>query len=409
MSADLQHVVLPDALRVDLAGSQATRAGLELGDGGEMGRVVVRDGGDLLIVHGGPDMPAASLLPSALPADVTAVLLLAGDAVECHAVSGSSFRRVGLTVLPARADVFDRVRGLFESDLLRDARVAVFGLGSGGSFVVRELTRCGVGSFLLLDHDRIEIGNACRHECGLSDVGRLKTNAMRDTRPRPESCGGGVHASSSDRRRYDPDGRGRARGAGHRARRLATDNRESRMLVNRVCILQEIPALYAGVFRRAYGGQVLRVIPELTPCYQCFVSGLPEMAAEREVSSAADAAGIAYSDRPVAVKPGLSSDIVPVALMMAKLAMLELLGERAGVFDSLRHDLVAPLYLWLNRREPDADYAHWTPMGIGVEELSVLRWYGVGLTRNERCAVCGTPVLEDAEAEDLDAAFFGQG
>ena len=254
----------------------------------------------------------------------------------------------------------------------------------------------------------MEIGNVCRHECGSSDVGRLRQRRRVTTRPLPESCGGGVNASSSDRRRYDPHGRGRARGAGHRVRRCATPDRES-TLANRACILQGIPALYAAVFRRAYGGQVLRVIPELTPCYQCFVSGLPEMAAEREVSSAADAAGIAYSDRPVAVEPGLSSDIVPVALMMAKLAMLELLGERAGVFDSLRHDLVAPLYLWLNRREPDTDYAHWTPMGIGVEELSVLRWYGVGLTRNERCAVCGTPVLEDAEAEDLDAAFFGQG
>ena len=117
-----------------------------------MGRVVVRDGGDLLIVHGGPDMPAESLLPSALPADVTAAPLLAGDAVECHAVSGSSFRRVGLTVLPARADAFDRVCGLFESHLLRDARVAVFGLGSGGSFVVRELTRRW-SELLPLDHD----------------------------------------------------------------------------------------------------------------------------------------------------------------------------------------------------------------------------------------------------------------
>ena len=36
-------------------------------------------------------------------------------------------------------------------------------------------------------------------------------------------------------------------------------------------------------------------------------------------------AEIAYSDRPVAVEPGLSLDVLPIANLLAKLALLELL------------------------------------------------------------------------------------
>src|SRR4051812_15177320 len=52
---------------------------------------------------------------------------------------------------------------------------------------------------------------------------------------------------------------------------------------------------------------------------------------------------VAYSDRPVAVPPGLSSDIVPIALQVAKLALPELLSETATTLESLNDDLVAPL------------------------------------------------------------------
>ena len=36
-----------------------------------------------------------------------------------------------------------------------------------------------------------------------------------------------------------------------------TDNRPSKLLVNNLCIEANVPAVYGGAFRRAYGGQVL--------------------------------------------------------------------------------------------------------------------------------------------------------
>lgn len=329
--------------------------------------------------------------PTALPLVACALDATGGTAI-CHAVrDGVLGERLDCTVVPRSVDVFDRVRGVFESDVLRGRTVAVLGVGSGGSMIARDLAMSGVGKFVLVDHDRMEIGNVSRHACDLADAGRLKVNAVGDLLARrnpdaevvavPEHISGGTLGGLA--RILQQEGVDLVVGA--------TDNRQSRLLVNRLCLQAGLPGLFAGVFRRAYGGQVLRVLPGLSPCYQCFVSILPAMAEEREVSSQEDAAAVAYSDRPVAVEPGLASDIAPVALMVVKLAILELL-PLPTTLDSLRKDLVAPLYLWLNRREAGTDYEGLHPLETGVDGLTVQRWYGVDLPRNPSCPTCGDTV-----------------
>lgn len=412
-----RHVVVEADAAARIRGRTLPSAALAYGDDGDVVRIQDRPGPDVLVVHVDSgrldqldtDRQLAERVArtdgdGARPSIVCAV---SGDTIRCLAVRADGLTPVGVTVLPERADVFDRVRGVFETDVLRDRSVAVLGLGSGGSFILRELTRSGVGRFLLVDHDRLEIGNACRHECGLSDVGRLKVNALRDLvldrNPAAELVTRALHIDSGTLAElsatlddFAPD-----------VVVCATDNRASRLLVNRLCVLADVPAIYAGVFRRAYGGQVLRVIPSLTPCYQCFVSALPGMAADREVSSTADASQIAYSDRDVAVEPGLSSDIVPIALQVAKLALVELLSGTPTTLETLNDDLVAPLYLWLNRREADTEYANWQPMATGVDELSILRWYGIGLSRDEGCAACGSMTVEGVAPDaPLDVSAF---
>ena len=68
-----------------------------------------------------------------------------------------------------------------------------------------------------------------------------------------------------------------------------TDNRPSKLLINQLCIEAGVVAMYGGAFRRAYGGQVLRVRPKQSPCHQCFVATMPEESSDVEISSAADA------------------------------------------------------------------------------------------------------------------------
>ena len=66
-------------------------------------------------------------------------------------------------------------------DKLKNARVAVFGLGGVGSYTVEALARSGVGAFLLIDHDRAAHSNINRQlHATHATIGRLKTELMAE-------------------------------------------------------------------------------------------------------------------------------------------------------------------------------------------------------------------------------------
>ena len=74
--------------------------------------------------------------------------------------------------------IFSRNKGILETDKMAQKRAVILGCGSVGSLVAMELARAGVGYFLLCDADIVEYHNVCRHQCGITDVGDLKVNAL---------------------------------------------------------------------------------------------------------------------------------------------------------------------------------------------------------------------------------------
>ena len=82
------------------------------------------------------------------------------------------------------ADIFDRTRGIIgDSGItkLKNARVAVFGIGGVGGYVAEALARSGVGSLDLIDKDVVSITNINRQIVALhSTVGKYKTEVMRE-------------------------------------------------------------------------------------------------------------------------------------------------------------------------------------------------------------------------------------
>lgn len=63
---------------------------------------------------------------------------------------------------------------------IRQAKVAVFGLGGVGSFVVEGLTRAGVENFILVDNDTISITNLNRQLFALnSTIGKNKVDVAK--------------------------------------------------------------------------------------------------------------------------------------------------------------------------------------------------------------------------------------
>ncbi len=81
-------------------------------------------------------------------------------------------------------DEFSRSRlllGQKAMDRLACAKIAVFGLGGVGGHAVDALARTGVGSFVLVDGDRVSLTNINRQiVADHSTVGRLKTEVMRE-------------------------------------------------------------------------------------------------------------------------------------------------------------------------------------------------------------------------------------
>ena len=81
-------------------------------------------------------------------------------------------------------DQFTRTRLLLGDealDKLKNSRVAVFGVGGVGGYVLEALARCGVGSLDLIDNDVIAVSNINRQIIATyKTIGRYKTEAAAE-------------------------------------------------------------------------------------------------------------------------------------------------------------------------------------------------------------------------------------
>jgi molybdopterin/thiamine biosynthesis adenylyltransferase len=344
-----------------------------------------------------------------LGAEVDSATFVAPDGsyhrAECWRRVGDSNESIPVCFADVQPELATRRSGILESTVLQNRTVLIIGLGTGGAHAAIELAKCGVGSFTLIDDDRLSVGNVVRHPGGISEVGRYKVNVVRDCilEKNPDARVA-THCTRVDMARSDVLSNLISQAD---VVICGTDNRPSKLLVNALCVGSGKVALYGGAFRRAYGGQVLRVRPKLSPCQQCFIAAMPEQAADTEIASAADANAVAYSDRAVPIEPGLSLDVLPIANMLAKLALLELLIGKHSSLDILTRDFEAPWYLWLNRPEPGTQYATWPPLSESSDEMTIHRWYGIYFDRDRDCPVCGAFLASLAAKHGIDLATVG--
>lgn len=304
-----------------------------------------------------------------------------------------AFMGVGMTVecvlhiVSPKKDAAKRTAGLLESDMLAERRVFIIGLGSFGSTAAVELAKAGVGKFALVDMDRLEPGNIMRHQCGLADIGRYKTVAVRDA----------ILARNPDAEveTYEIDvnsdlGMLRTNAAASDVMICLTDQGRSRFNCNAAAVTAGRPALFARAITRAAGGDVFRYRPG-GPCLACLFNqslapGEDEVSNMRQAAvETPDYAPEGY-DRSL-VQPGLATDIAPIVQMVVKLALVEMAPRGVAHWDRLREDLSAPFYIWANSR--DDIYKDWLPMQFFFNRNSIMRWYGVRVGRDEQCMTCG--------------------
>lgn len=153
--------------------------------------------------------------------------------------------------------------GIAGQEKLLKGKVLIIGAGGLGSPVAMYLAAAGVGTIGIADADEVDLSNLQRqiiHQT--KDRGRAKVESAKETMQamNPDVT---VHAyqmfvdASNIReliREYDfiID---------------ATDNFESKFLINDACVMEKKPFCHAGILR--FSGQLMTYVPGEGPCYRC--------------------------------------------------------------------------------------------------------------------------------------------
>ncbi len=327
--------------------------------------------------------------------------------VWCRPLSplkGKDWRKAEVFLIPSEENLFSRSKGILEVGILKNKRIMIVGLGSFGSQIAIELAKAGVGSFALMDFDRVELHNLSRHTATVHDLGRLKTNVIEEAilgkNPYAQVDKFPMNINEDLPLLYDEV---------EKADLVicATDNNTSRFNLSKALVEKQKIGIFGRAITRAEGGDVFRYRPG-GPCYCCLV-GAGNLQ-EEEISDVASArrdgriaAYVSPEDAEAMVQVGLSSDIEPICNMMVKLSLVELSrGTESGI-TSLEEELIYDYYMWANRRE--RHYANWKPMPNAGGMPTILRWYGAKIEKEEHCPICSQAIRLEGDTDEKVAGL----
>ncbi|MFH2005115.1 MAG: ThiF family adenylyltransferase [bacterium] len=182
--------------------------------------------------------------------------------------------------MPAQDDRFDerysrqlllRMVGPSGQRRLGQSTALVVGCGALGSRQAELLTRAGMGSLRIVDRDVVELSNLPRQT--LFDEADVAAG-----RPKAEAAARHLPRINSDVR---IDARVLDVTAANVAELLAdvdvvldaTDNFETRYLLNDICVQRNVPWIYGGVVEAS--GMTMAILPGETPCLRCIFPDPP--------------------------------------------------------------------------------------------------------------------------------------
>lgn len=216
-----------------------------------------------------------------------------------------------------KLDVFSRNTGILESDIMMSKKALLIGCGSVGSLAALELAKAGVGHFMLVDNDIFGYHNICRHQCGIYDVGRYKTEALKDRILQINPYAEVVMRNTTIQEVPLDD--------------LTTfcnpdtiviggaDNRAGDLYANGIAKQVGMPFMSIGCWERAFAGEIFYCLPEGMPDYQDFMEVTGNMSGRvtqnrRFYTTESDLERVAF-------EPGISVDINFVTVVAIKLAL----------------------------------------------------------------------------------------
>ena len=159
--------------------------------------------------------------------------------------------------------------GIKGQQKIKAAKVLLVGAGGLGSAVGFYLAAAGIGKIGIVDSDAIDLGNLNRqvlHRNG--DIGRAKAEsarlALKNLNPDIEVLAYPMRLTQQNAEQTVMD---------YDMVVDCSDNFPARFLMNQVCVHSGKPFFYGAV--SGFEGQMMTIIPGLTPCYNCLSPNMP--------------------------------------------------------------------------------------------------------------------------------------
>lgn len=256
--------------------------------------------------------------------DTDAVKVIVGESFYCYIDERPTFvdvdgKEAELEPVKLKIDLFSRNTGILESDIMLQKGAVIIGCGSVGSLVAMELARAGVGRFFLIDMDILGYHNICRHQCGIQDVGKFKTTAVKE---RILQINPTAQVFTSNKKIQEVDMSLLESFCNKDAIMVGcADNREGDLYGNQyIAKPNGMPFVSIGCWERAFAGEIFYCLPEGMPDYSDFVAALGE------TSGRVNANTHIYMGEVGSFEPGISADINFVTIIAVKM-ILDLLNR----------------------------------------------------------------------------------
>ncbi len=241
-------------------------------------------------------------------------------------------REAELEPVKLKIDIFSRNTGILESDIMLQKGAVIIGCGSVGSLVALELARAGVGRFFLIDMDILGYHNICRHQCGIQDVGKFKTTAVKERilqiNPTAQVITANKMIQEVDKSLLESFCNKDAVMVG------CADNREGDLYGSQhLAKPNGMPFVSIGCWERAFAGEIFYCLPEGMPDYSDFVAALGESSGRVQANTHI------YMGEVGSFEPGISADINFVTTIAVKMILDLLNRDNAAYTQRLIHNL----------------------------------------------------------------------
>jgi molybdopterin/thiamine biosynthesis adenylyltransferase len=193
----------------------------------------------------------------------------------------------------------------------------LIGCGSVGSLVALELAKAGVGRFLLIDNDILGYHNICRHQCGIYDVGKYKTEAVKERilqiNPFAKVVIQNMIVQEVPLSVFDKFCDKDTIVIG------GADNREGDLYANQIAKEIGMPLMSIGCWERAFAGEIFYCLPDGMPDYSDFMWAIGDTSGRatqnhKFYTNEEDLARATF-------EPGISADINFVTIIAVKLVL----------------------------------------------------------------------------------------